>query len=268
VVPAALLTAAALLYGVGSWRTEGGRRRREGWWREQCFLLGLLALGVATEPPLDGLADKLFWAHMTQHYLLQLVAPPLLVLGAPWLRIWRLVPVGPRRQAGRWLARGAGAAPIRLAARVLALPVVAWVLFIGVIVLSHVPAVFGFALRHETFHQFEHGLFVTLGLLFWSRALDSPPVRARLEGGRRVVYFVTATAAEWLLALVILAAHTSLYSGYRTLAPRPEHLSALADQQFGAGIMLDPLSPLIFATLWAVKKWLTAPAARDTPVPT
>ena len=29
-------------------------------------------------------------------------------------------------------------------------------------------------------HQAEHGLFVSSGLLFWSRALDSPPFRARV----------------------------------------------------------------------------------------
>jgi putative membrane protein len=256
VVSAALLICLAALYAAGSVRAAGGRRRREGWRREQAFLGGLLALAIATGPPLDRLADELFWAHMTQHFLLQLVAPPLLVLGAPWLRIWRLVPLTPRRGLSRALAHAPSAAPIRSAARVLARPTVAWILFVGAIAVSHLPAVFDFALSHEAVHQAEHGVFVATGLLFWSRALDSPPFRARLEGPRRVGFFAAAAAAEWLLALVILAAHTSLYSSYRTLMPRPEHLSALADQQFGAGIMLDPLSPLVFAALWAAKEWL------------
>src|SRR5438552_3104089 len=104
-VPAGLLICLAALYALGSLRAGGGRRRREGWWREQAFLGGLLALAIATEPPLDRLADRLFWAHMAQHFLLQLVAPPLLVLGAPWLRIWRVVPLAPRRRLSRWLAR-------------------------------------------------------------------------------------------------------------------------------------------------------------------
>jgi putative membrane protein len=258
----ALLTCSGFCYWLGGRRAAGGsRQRREGRWRAQSFYGGLLALAIATQPPLDRLADELFWAHMLQHLLLQMIAPPLLVLGAPWLPIWRLVPLATRRRLSRWLAHSPRALPVRTGTRFLAAPFVAWLLFIGAISFSHLPTVFDFALRHDAFHEAEHGLFVVVGLLFWSRALDSPPFRSRLAGSQRVVFFLAATAAEWLLALVILAARAPLYSSYRALTPRPEHLSALADQQFGAGIMLDPLSPLTFAILWAAKQWL-APAER------
>jgi putative membrane protein len=265
------IVAAALLYELGRRGMAGGRRRREGSWRVGAFYGGLVALLVAIEPPLDELADKLFWAHMLQHMLLQMVAPPLLVLGAPWLPVWRSFPLSDRRRAARWLVHSRGASSLRLAARVLSLPAVAWVLFIGAIAISHLPRVFDFALRNPAFHEGEHALFVCLGLLFWSRVLDSPPFRARLGPPRAVVFFVTAIAAESLLALVIMGARSPLYAPYAALAPRPEGLSALADQQFGGAFMLEPASlPLLLALAWSIRQWLgqtSAPRSGGEPTP-
>jgi putative membrane protein len=190
------IVSAALLYQLGRRRMAGSRWRREGRWRAEAFYAGLVVLLLATEPPLDGLADKLFWAHMLQHMLLQMVAPPLLVLGAPWLPVWRLFSLPSRRQLSRWLVHSSGASPLRFAARVLGAPVVAWLLFIGTIALSHLPRVFDLALRNSAFHEGEHALFLVLGLLFWSRAFDSPPFWAPLRPRPAVVFFLTAMAAE------------------------------------------------------------------------
>src|SRR5581483_7387310 len=173
---------AAVLYWLGSRGSRGTRARRERQWRAQAFYAGLVAVALAISPPLDGLADRLFWWHMVQHALLQMVAPPLIVLGAPWLAVWRPVTsLGGRRRVSRWLV----SSPLRRAARLFSAPAVAWVLFLGPIWLSHLPAVFDFAARHPLVHETEHLLFLGTGLLFWSRVLDSPPFRARLTRVRR-----------------------------------------------------------------------------------
>ena len=68
---------------------------------------------MALESPIDTLADKLFWAHMIQHLLLLVVAAPLIVLGRPWMSIWRPLPLGFRRDGradGRALALARAAA--------------------------------------------------------------------------------------------------------------------------------------------------------------
>jgi putative membrane protein len=260
------LVVTAALYARGRRRMIGGRRRREGRWRAEAFYAGLVALALAVEPPLDDLADRLFWAHMVQHMLLQTVAPPLLVLGAPWLPVWRLVPLSARRRLGPWFLHSSGAWPFRAVARVLSAPVVAWVLFMGTIAGSHLPAVFDFALGDSTFHESEHVVFVCLGLLFWSRALDSPPFRARLRPRRAVLFFLATIAAESLLSLVIMAARRPLYAPYAALSSRPEGLNALADQQLGAAIMFETASlPYLFAFFWAVKRWLAPPATVPRP---
>lgn len=254
---------AAILYHLGTRTLEGGRSRRERPWRAQSFYAGLAALAVAIAPPLDGLADRLFWWHMVQHMLLQMVAPPLIVLGAPWLALWRPLSLGGRRRAARWLLLSGAAAPLRALARVLTRPVVAWVLFVGAIWLSHLPAVFDYAAGHALFHEAEHLAFFSLGLLFWSRALDSPPFHARVTRWHRLAFFVTAAAAETVLAVIVLAARTPLYTAYEGVGPRPEHLTVLADQQLGGAIMLEPASiPLLLAILWSIGT-LLAPRARQ-----
>src|SRR5688500_11691226 len=49
-----------------------------------CYAAGILAIAVALLSPIDRLSDILFSAHMGQHEILILVAPPLLVLGRPF----------------------------------------------------------------------------------------------------------------------------------------------------------------------------------------
>jgi putative membrane protein len=242
-----------ILYALGIRDLRGGRAKRERGRRSEAFYVGLVALAVAISPPLDDLADRLFWAHMAQHAVLQMVAPALIVLGAPWLVVWRVFPLRGRRSASRWALHSRAASPLRLLGRAVTVPAVAWLLFFGAIAVSHLPAVFDFAERHAAAHRAEHVLFLALGLLFWSRVFDSPPFRASLTRVRRLGFLLAAGVAETAVSVAIMAAHSPLYEPYRTLTPRPEHLTALADQQLGGAIMFEPASiPLLFAVLWSI----------------
>src|SRR5690349_6173719 len=96
-----------------------GRRRRDSVRRDACFYSGLLVLVAAVDSPVDTYADRLFWVHMIQHVLLTMVAPPLILLGRPWPRSVRALPLGARRVIAKGLHKF----------RVLAAPVVAFMLF-------------------------------------------------------------------------------------------------------------------------------------------
>ena len=93
-------------------------------------------------------ADTLFAAHMTQHLLLLMVAPPLIVLSAPWLQLWRAVLrsafAGPSPRASR---AAAGALRCRRSRRLLSRPLPAWIVFNVLLVAWHVPV----ALRRDAF---------------------------------------------------------------------------------------------------------------------
>ena len=256
--PFFVVVAAAILYA------RGGRRRGPGYraaperrWRAAAFYGGLLSLVVALDTPLDPLSDRLFAAHMTQHVVLLVVAPALIVLSAPWLRIWHPLPLGLRRTVAKSVARGRWAAPLRLLAGFLSRPLPVFVLFGGVLLVWHIPSLYDATLSNQGVHGAEHATFVLAGILFWLQVLESPPVYARLTYGRRAVYLIAGTLVSWVLAIVLAFARRPLYGGYAHLLHRPGGLSALADQQLAAGVMWVPGSiPFTIAIIWALYRWL------------
>lgn len=232
--PLAGLLVAAVLYALG-------RRERDSVRRDACFYAGLLVIVAAIDSPVDRYADRLFWVHMVQHVLLTMVAPPLVLLGRPWPRSVRVLPMSARRAIARSLH----------ACRGLAAPVVAFVLFNGVLLAWHLPALFDLTLRNEAVHDLEHALFFITALLFWTH-LAPTSRRPRLRPARRVAYGVGAILVSWVLAVVLAFASHPLYAHYTSLAHRPGGLSALADQQLAAGIMWVPASiPFTIAVLVA-----------------
>lgn len=256
--PFFLVLGAAVLYWLGGRRhRQGNRHDRDERLRSAAFYAGLLTIVIALDAPLDDLADSLFLAHMTQHLILLMVAPPLIVLSAPWLRLWRPLPLGFRRTVAKSVARGQWAAPLRALGGLLARPVPAWIAFNMVLVGWHVPALYDATLSNSAIHYLEHATFLLAGVLFWLQVFDSPPVRARLGYGARAVYLTAATLVSWVLAIVLALASRPLYGAYAGLTHRPGGLSALADQQLAGGMMWVPGSiPFTIAIVWALYRWL------------
>jgi putative copper resistance protein D len=59
------------------------RGRRWGWRRTTSFLSGLVLLDLALQSPVAAFTMEFFQAHVIQHLLLMVLAPPLLAMGAP-----------------------------------------------------------------------------------------------------------------------------------------------------------------------------------------
>ena len=126
------------------WAASAAAGRAGGEVRTAAFIGGLVTIVVALDPPIDPYAEQLFWVHMIQHVLLLTVAPPLILFGRPWPRMWRGLPLGSRtRMAGRSPAP-AGPTPLRA----LACPIPAWLLFNATIVAWHIPAAYDATLTH------------------------------------------------------------------------------------------------------------------------
>ena|SRR5690242_18008593 len=252
--PLALLGLAALGYYLGG-RAGVGRPDAVKRGRGAAFYGGILVLALAIGSPVDAYADSLFWVHMVQHVLLTMVAPPLLLLGRPWPRIVRPLPLALRRPLARAVLAGPTLAPVRRAARGLSEPIAAFVLFNGTFLLWHVPALYDLTLRSETVHDLEHALFFGTAVLFWQHLV--PTARPRLGDLGRVVYGTAAVLVGWALAVVLGLASSPAYGAYAELTSRPGGLSALADQQLAAGVMWVPGSvPLTIAVLYAAYRWL------------
>jgi cytochrome c oxidase assembly factor CtaG len=250
---------AAALYWLGGrgWRL----RSRHELLREGAFVAGLVTIVISLEGPIDNYADQLFWVHMLQHVLLLTLAPPLILLGRPWPRMWRALPLRTRTAVGRALARARWTAPLRALAR----PLPAWVLFNATIVLWHIPAAYNATLTNETIHNVEHAMFFFSGLLFWARVIDPGPLRPRLVWPWRIAYVVGAMVVGWILAITLVLVPHPLYAHYAALAHRPGGITALTDQQLAGGVMWV-LGSITFtvAMLVGFYRWLEPEEAPPT----
>jgi len=188
--------------------------------------------------------------------LLTLVAAPLIALAAPITLILRLVSPATRR---RWIL------PLLHArlTKIFAFPVVAWVIFAGVMWVAHFSPLFDAALEDPLVHDLEHGLFLGAALLFWWPAVALDPAPWRMPHPARALYALLQMTQNTFLAVVLLDAGTVLYPHYGTLV-RTWGPTALDDQRVAAGIMwLAGDGIFLAATFAIVAGWMRA-EMRDT----
>ena len=259
--PVWLAVLAAVVYRRGSRRpvTLVGARRtsviRIG--RAAAFYAGLAVTVAALAGPIGRYADMLFWVHMTQHVLLVMVAAPLIVIGAPWMPLWRPIPLRARRALARHLWVEQWSAGLRRGVALVTLPWPAFVAFNANLLIWHLPALYDRALRYPALHYLEHGLLLATAILFWAQIVPSPPLAPRLYGFWRIGYLTAAQVPSWLLAVTLAFWPAPLYAHYIHLANRPTGISALTDQQLAAGVMWVPASiPLALAIYLAIYSWV------------
>ena len=221
--------------------------------RTVAFMLGLLALAVALLSGVERYDTTLFSVHMVQHVLIVLVTAPLIAMGAPITLLLRLSAPATRR---RWLL------PIlhSRAMRVLAFPVVAWIVLAAVLWASHFSGLFNAALEDPLVHDLEHGLFLAICLLFWWPAVALDPAPWRMRHPARIAYVFLQMTQNTFLSFVLLNAAGVLYPHYATLG-QPYGIDPLADQRLAAGVMWI-VGDLIFlgVIMSLVAGWMRADA--------
>jgi len=235
------LTLAAALYGIG-WQRLVQRRRRRPVQRRPMLLrvcaygAGLTSIGVALLSPLDELADMLFSAHMAEHLLLLMVAPPLIWLGAPLVPTLWAFPRRVRRAIGRALA---SRSPLHRLLHVLTNPFVALPLYLATVALWHVPRFYDAAQGRTLLHDLEHLLFLGAGLLYWWPIVHPTGGRRRLALPMILPYLLPAFLLNVILGAMLTFAGQPLYHTYQAAAPTSS-LSIVEDQQLGGLIMWIP----------------------------
>jgi cytochrome c oxidase assembly factor CtaG len=183
----------------------------------------ILALLVALASPLDGLGeDYLFSAHMLQHVLLGDVAPLLLLLS--------LSRVIMRPATRRLMAVERALGPF-------AHPLTGLFLWLFLMYLWHVPALYDAALEHPLVHLVEHASFFTAGIAVWWPLIQPVPMRRRMTGLWPVAYVGAAKFGLAALGLYLTWSTSVLYDYYEHV-PRIWGLSAIEDQNVGGAIMM------------------------------
>ena len=223
-------------------------------WRTWSWYGGVFVLFVALASPIATFDTTFFTAHMIQHLLMTLVAAPLLALGAPITLALRVASATTRR---KWLL------PLlhsRLL-RVVSFPVLTWIVFAGVMWVSHFSPLFDAALENEVAHVAEHALFMGAALLFWWPVVGADPSVWRLPHPARIGYLFLGMPQSSFLGLAIFSAPGVLYPHYATLQ-RPWGPSALVDQQWAGGIMwAGGDAVFLVAMVTAIVAWLRSEEA-------
>jgi cytochrome c oxidase assembly factor CtaG len=237
----AVLAPLALLAGVYVWRFREARReagpRGASALQALAFAGAMLALLAALVSPIDGLGeDYLFSAHMLQHVLLGDIAAVLLLLSLSRVMM---------RPATRRLAA------VERSLGPFASPLTGLSLWLGLMYLWHVPALYDAAVEHPLVHPIEHVSFFAAGVALWWPLVQPVPMRRRLTGMQPLLYIASAKAGLAALGLALAWSTTAFYPYYET-TPRIWGLSPVEDQNVGGVIMMVEQSLTLVIALVAL----------------
>jgi len=224
VVIGVALFGALYFYCIGPLRRRKSLGPPAGPWRPLCFVLGLLVMLVSLNGPIHDLSDSyLFSIHMTQHLLLTMVLPPLLIAGLPG-----------------WLIDAAARPRLILrAGRFLTHPVIAGVLFSAVLLVWHTTDAYDLMMRNHGVHVVTHLTFMITAVLLWWPVTSPSAALPRLGSGMGMLYLFLVQIPMQILGAIITFADAPLYQWYVT-APRTFGLSPLDDQKLGGLLMWIP----------------------------
>lgn len=227
-----LLAMLGLIYAIGLARQS----RSKHWnpWRTLRWYAGLLVAGAALIGPLPVSAQTSFVAHMTGHLLLGMLAPILLVLGAPITLSLRALSVARSRQCVRLLSRPAFA--------FVAHPVTAAVLNMGGLVVLYTTDLYRIMHEHALVHILVHGHVLLAGYLFTAAMIGLDPVIHRPSYLYRAVVLVLAMGVHSTLA-------KSLYASPPPGVPTDQAQAGSMLMYYG-GDAVDLVLIVIFCAQW------------------
>lgn len=254
------LVLAVVGYAYLAWRVR--RRHPARPWpaaRSTSLVAGLAVIAVATQSVVAVDDGASFTAHMVQHVLLIMVAPPLLVYGRPVTLLLHAVGNPVHRYAVRLLR----SAPVRA----LTWPAGVTVAYAIVVAVTHTPPVMNLVLRSELAHDAEHALYLVTGYLYFLPIIGSEPLPGRVFAVGRYLMLVVGMQVDTAVGVLLAIQGHEVFAGYAAATP-PPGLSRVADLRFGGIIMWvgSDLVMVVVALAVAVSLVARRPGA-PTPAP-
>ncbi len=207
-----------------TWRPSRARRA--------CYWLGLGAIYAVLQTHYEYAALHLFAFNRVQHLTLHHLGPFLIALAWPGETLARGMPAG--------LRRALGARVVRRVLDFVQRPVLAGVLFVGLLYLWLLPAVHLRAMLDPTLYSVMNASMVIDGILFWTLALDlRPSLPARLSYSVRMLLVLGVQVPQIALGAFISFVGRELYPIY-TLCGRIFAISPMLDQQIGGFVVWFP----------------------------
>jgi putative membrane protein len=214
------------------------------------FFSGIALMIVVTTWPVHDIGEgSLFMFHMTEHMVLALAVPPLLLLGTPW-----------------WLTRLV-VKPILPAVKILTRPLIALIAFNGTLALLHAPEVVRLMVTNEAFHLVAHVALVVTAFMMWWPVIGPIPDTPRLAPFPRIGYLFLQSLVPTVPASFLTLATGTVYGVYEGL-PRLWGISIQTDQtsaglimKFGGGLIIWIAIAITFFSWFAEEERSTASSA-------
>ena len=209
-----------------------------GFWRPFAFFLGLGLIYTVLQTYVDYLSGHMFWVHRLQHLILHHIGPFLLALSTPVGIMARGVPLRFRERAllPFWrhpLVQGLYS--------FIQNPVVAPLLFVGLIYFWLTPAIHFGAMLNSNRYKLMNWSMAVDGILFWWLMIAP----RRVQGHANINYLARILVLWWVMILQILPGayiavhHTPLYDVY-DICGRAWAADPLTDQEVGGLITWIP----------------------------
>jgi putative copper resistance protein D len=193
---AALLVLAGSVYLRDEWAMAAAGIRWSSW-RMASYFSGLVAVDLALQSPVSALTMTYFQAHVVQHVLLMVVAPPLLAMGAPIT-----LHMNRGRLNGASLQRVVRSRP----ARVICHPVPVWFLYYFSMFAFFLTSALDYSMRHMWVMDAVNVAFLLTSLLFWWPLVGADPGFApSMTPGARAINLLIGIPVESFLALALLS---------------------------------------------------------------
>lgn len=186
------------------------RGRRWSRWRTASFLLGTLAVVVATQSGLASYDDSVFQLHVVQHLLLMNVAPIFYALAAP---ITLALQASGRETQQRLLS-----VLHNRAVEFITHPVLVVINFAGTMLIFFLTPFYQFSLEHPLLHELTHLHFLISGILYWWLIIGVDPSRWRLSFPAKLGALAVGIPTTAVLGLALTQSRVSVAPLFHTTA--------------------------------------------------
>jgi putative membrane protein len=198
------------------------------------FQGGLLLALLAIVSPLAHEAGIFIWVRAVQDLILAVVAPGMIVVGAPWMAF------GARGSSRGWWLRW---------------PVASVVAFNVIWVAWHIPVLYDRIPASGAATAAEYVLYLAAGTLFWLQVIGSRPWSPVSPPVRRAGLLIGTVAVDTVLGMVLVFGSSVIYPSYANAAHHV--MTVLDDQQLaGAVLWMGMLPPIIIAAVAVLLRWI------------
>lgn len=214
------------LYGVHKLHKRGDSWSR---WRTASFLFGQGLIAYSIFSFLGVYDTVLFWTHMIQHMVLNMIAPVFLVASAPVTLALRVLPHGARdlllKILHSWFAK------------IILFPALTLGLMVSLQFMLYLTGWYDLTLRNSFHHDFLHIYMVVIGCLFFMPLLGPDPHPYRIPYPLRIVMFILPMPFHAWIGVIILGSKKLVAEEWYLAFERNWGLSPMDDQTWAGALM-------------------------------